>query len=120
MTQQNQISKRQKEEKLIARRNSYVSYIKKYPLFSTLLVLEEYENSEMYEECAIIRDAIKEYQLEYGSKLPKGLSFPTSVEAYRAKAHQDMMKNFNIVVEESAAKEKAKLIKLNLPVKDGL
>lgn len=119
MTKQNQISTQQKEEKLIARRNSYVSFIEKYPLYSTLLVLEEYEKNEFYEECAIIRDAIKDYRVKYDSKSPKDLSFPTSLEVYKGKEHQSMLKKFDIVVEDNLAKEKAKLIKLNLPVKNG-
>lgn len=82
------------------------------------MVLKDYENEELYEECAIIRDALIEFRDKYSSKFPKGLKFPTSVEEYQSKECQDVMKKLNI--EEKSAKEKATLIKLNLPVKDGL
>lgn len=107
---------RQKEKNLTARRDSYVSYMVKYPLYSTLLVLEEYEGKELYEECAIIRDAITEYRIKHGSELPRELIFPTSIKMYRGKAHQDMLEKLDIVIEDKLAKEKAKLIKINLPV----
>lgn len=120
MTRQNQISTEQKEERSIARKNSYISYIEKYPLYSTLLVLEEYEGDELYEECAIIRDALTEYRDKYKEKFPKDMVFPTSVVMYKDNKHQDMMNRLNIIVKEEDAKEKAKLIKLNLPLDNGL
>ena len=113
---QNQVLTGQKDEKLTARRKSYVSYIERYPLYSTLLVLKDYEDEEYYEECAIIRDAITEYREKYASKLPKDLMFPISVSQYKNKSHQSLMNRLGLVVEENTAKEKATLIKLNLPL----
>lgn len=117
MTEPKQPLIKQKEAKSIARQGEYFSYIEKYPLFSTLLVLEEYENKEMYLECALIRDAILDYKSKYESHLPKDLKFPTHISTYRGKEHQEMLTRFGINVEESFAIEKAKLIKINLPVK---
>ena len=120
MTEQNQISTQQTDEKSTVRRKSYLSYIERYPLYSTLLVLKDYEESENYEECAIIKGALEDYKEKYSSKFPKDLKFPMHLSSYNDKGHQDMMKRLNIVVEEKTAKEKATLIKLNLPVEDGL
>lgn len=113
---QNQISTEQTEEKSVSRRKSYLSYIRRYPLYSTLLVLKDYEDQELYEECAIIRDALKEYRDTDASKFPVGLSFPMHINVYNEKSCQDALKAMNIIVEEKTAKEKATFIKLNLPV----
>lgn len=99
---------------------SYLSYIERYPLYSTLLVLKDYEDAELYEECAIIKNALENYEVKYKSKLPKELIFPMHVSDYNSKPYQDMMRKLDITVEEKLAKEKATLIKLNLPVKNGL
>lgn len=113
----NQILTPQKEQTLIARKNSYISYIEKYPLYSTLLVLKDYEDEELYEECAIIKNALDEYKTKYEKQLPKEVVFPTNITAYTGKQYQDMVRRCNIVVEEKVAKEKATLIKLHLPIK---
>lgn len=120
MTQQKQTLKKQRGEQSTARKNSYIKYIEKYPLYSTLLVLKEYEDSELYEECAIIRDAITDYKEKYKKTLPTDLDIPTHVEQYLGDSHQNMMQRENMVVEEKVALEKATLIKLNLPIKNGL
>ena len=90
--------------------------MERYPLYSTLLVLEEYEKNEIYEECAIIRDALKKYKDKYESKFPNGLKLPMHASVYRGKKCQDMMEKYGIAVEEKEAKEKATLIKLKLPL----
>lgn len=81
-------------------------------------MLKDYEDEEFYEECAIIRDAIKDYKEKYASKFPKELVFPVSVSQYKDKSHQSLMERLGLVVEEKSAKEKATLIKLNLPVNE--
>lgn len=116
MTKQNQISTQQKDEKSIARINKYISFIERYPLYSILLVLEEYTYLELYEECAFIRDALNEYKERYENKISKDMKIPTHISEYREKSHQDMLERLNIVVDEEVAKEKAELIKLNLPI----
>lgn len=90
--------------------------MERFPLYSTLLVYKEYEDKELYEECVIIRDALKEYKLKYTGKIFEGMSIPTHISEYESKEHQDTLKRLNIVVEEKTAREKATLIKLNLPV----
>jgi hypothetical protein len=84
------------------------------------LVLQEYEDQELYEECAIIKSAIEDYKSKYENKIPKEIGFPTQLSTYMSKEHQDTLKKYNINIEEESAKEKATLIKLNLPVKNGL
>lgn len=101
---------------MIARIKSYLSYIERYPLYSTLLVLKDYEDSEMYEECSLIMDALKNYKVKHEDKLPEEVNFPMHISDYWSKPYQDMMKRLDITVEEKLAKEKATLIKLNLPV----
>ena len=110
-------SQTKKEDLSATRRKAYVSYIERFPLYSTLLVLKDYEDSAMYEECAIIRDALLEYEEKYVSKFPEKIKFPMHLTAYQGKEHQDMLISMKIIVEEKVAREKATLIKLNLPVK---
>ena len=110
---------------MIARKQAYISCIKRYPLYSTLLVLEEYENKELYEECAIIKKALDEYNetkvnTEKVNKITGPITFPTSLRDYEGKNFQKVLESYNIKVEEKSAKEKATLIKLKLPVKNGL
>ena len=80
-------------------------------------MLKEYEDAEYYEECAIIRNALQDYKDKYANKFPKELNFPMHISEYKAKAHQDIMRKLDIVVEDKLAKEKATLIKLNLPIR---
>ena len=110
----------QKVIPLTVRRDKYISFLKKYPLYSTLMVLKDYEDSEQYEECAIIMSALTKYKAEQNNKIPTDVKFPTHLDMYNGKPYQDMMKKLNIEIEEKSAKEKATLIKLNLPVKNGL
>jgi len=106
---------------LTARKDAYISCIEKYPLYSVLLVLEEYSNKELYEECAIIKKALDEYNstkvgTQKISDITGPIVFPTSLVGYNSKNFQKILKDYNIVVEEKSAKEKATLIKLKLPV----
>ena len=88
-------------------------------MYSTLLVLKDYEDLEFYEECAIIRDALKKYKQKYESKFPKNLKFPMHLSMYNDNAFQKIMEKLNMTVEEKKAKEKAALIKLKLPITSG-
>jgi hypothetical protein len=99
-----------------SRKRSYVSYIERFPLYSTLIVLKEYEGLALFEECAIIRDALIEYKDKYSSNFPEGLNFPMHLSVYKDAEHQGILEKMGIVVDEKVAKEKATLIKLNLPV----
>lgn len=108
------------EVKSTARRETYVTFIERYPVYSILLVLKEYEDKELYEECAIIKNALEDYKDKYKTKIPKDVNFPTHISVYNGEKHQQMLRKFNIVVEEKFAKEKAKLIKIKLPIKNGL
>lgn len=85
-------------------------------MYSTLLVLKDYEEQELYEECAIIRDALIEYRDTDASKFPKELKFPMHITSYNEKSCQEVLESMDIIVEEKTAKEKATFIKLNLPV----
>lgn len=105
---------------MTARIDKYIYYLEKYNIYSTLLVLDEYEKEERYEECAIIRDALKKYKKRFDNKFPKGVSFPTSMDMYRSRENLDLMKRLNISIDYKSAKDKAKLIKINLPIKNGL
>lgn len=121
MIRQKQILTEQKEEKSTARKEAYISCIERYPLYSILLVLEEYSRKEWYEECAIIKAALDEYNLtkvniKKVNDITGPIIFPTSLDGYKEKKFQDVMKKYDIVVEEKIAKEKATLIKLKLPV----
>lgn len=117
--QQNLTSTPQKEQTSIAskRKSSYMYYLESYPLYSTLMVLKDYEDEELYEECAIIKNALEEYKDKYQTQLPKEVVFPTHVNDYKGKAYQEMIQRYNITVEDKVAKEKATLIKLKLPVR---
>lgn len=121
MTQQNQISIQQKEVNSNARVESYLSYIKKYPLYSTLLVLEEYEGLELYEECAIIKKALDEYNRTRVNKVEVtkwtgDIEFPTKLSVYKSDKFQKVLEGYNIKVGSKEAKDKATLIKLKLPL----
>jgi hypothetical protein len=109
-----------KEVPSIARRDKYISFLERYSLYSTLLVLKDYEDTEQYEECAIIFSALVEFKSRYDNKIPTDVKFPTHLDMYNEKPYQDMMERLNIKIEEKSAKEKATLIKLNLPVKNEL
>lgn len=87
-------------------------------MYATLLVLEEYEKTELYEECAIIRDALTDYKNNYRNQFPKEIKFPMHASEYRSKSCQDMLEKHNLTIEDKVAKEKATLIKLNLPLTD--
>ena len=122
MTQQKQTLTKQKEAKSTARKQAYISCLERYPLYSTLLVLDEYEGKELYEECAVIKKALDEYNntkvnIETVNKLTGPLIFPTRLEEYKEGKFQKILQDYNIIVEEKSAKEKATLIKLKLPVK---
>ncbi len=99
-----------------SRKRSYVSYIERFPLYSTLIVLKDYEDLSLFEECAIIRDALTEYKDKYSANFPEGLSFPMHISVYKEAAHQGVLEKMGITVDEKVAAQKAKLIKLNLPV----
>lgn len=118
MTEQKQILTQPKEVKSIARIKSYISYIEKFPLYSTLIVLDEYEQDENYEECAIIKKALDEYN-KTQFKVSK-ISSPTRLIDYKGEKFQNILKKHNIVVDEKHAQEKATLIKLKLPLTNGL
>ena len=114
---------KQKEDKSIARKKSYLKYLNKYPLYSTLLVLKDYEDKELYEECSIIKKALDEYneiQIKgvVANKIPdEDIYLPTKLSSYKDEKFQAILKRYGAEVEEKVALEKAKLIKLNLPVK---
>jgi hypothetical protein len=100
---------------------SYLSYIKIYPLYSTLIVLEEYEGLELYEECANIKKALDKYNSTVvnskgATKYTGKINFPTKLSDYQSESFQKMLKRYNIKVEEEEAQEKATLIKLKLPL----
>ena len=80
------------------------------------MVLKDYEDNEWYEECAIIKNAINEYQ----KNLPESVEIPTHISIYRENKFQKMLEASNIIIEEKVAEEKATFIKLKLPVKNGL
>lgn len=120
MTGQKQVSISLKEKISSARVSSYLKCIEKYPLYSILLVLDEYEKRELYEECFFIKKALDEYN---NSKIKKHkniigpIDFPTSISDYRKPSFQKVLEKGKIIVEEKLAKEKATLIKLKLPIK---
>lgn len=121
MIKQRQISTEQTEEKLIARKDKYISCLERYPLYSMLLVLDEYVKKEWYEECAIIKKALDEYNItQVNTKKAQDITgpivFPTSLEGYNSKKFQSLLKKYDIIVDEKTAKEKATRIKLKLPV----
>jgi hypothetical protein len=121
LTQQKQTSPQQKEANSIARVESYLSYIERYPLYSTLLVLEEYEGLELYEECVTIKKALDKYNStvlnrEGVTKYTGKIEFPTKLSDYQSESFQKMLKGYNIKVEDKEAQEKATLIKLKLPL----
>jgi hypothetical protein len=84
-----------------------------------LLVLKDYEDQELYEECALIRDALKEHRDKYSKLQPSEMLTPRHINEYESEHHQKMLHKFGIKTDDKAAKEKAKLIKLKLPV-DGI
>lgn len=121
MIEQKQILTKQTEQKLTARKQAYISCIERYPLYSILLVLDEYVKKEWYEECAIIKKALDEYNItKVNTKKVNDITgpiiFPTSLDGYNSEKFQKVLQQYNISVEEKAAKEKARLIKLKLPV----
>ena len=121
MTQQKQTLPQQKEVNSNARVESYLSYIQRYPLYSTLLVLEEYEGLELYEECATIKKALDKYNCTVVNrvgitKYTGKIEFPTKISQYQSKSFQKILEGYNIKVEEKEAQEKATLIKLKLPL----
>lgn len=121
MTEQKQILTKQREKRLTARKKEYLSCIERYPLYSVLLVLSEYSNKEWYEECAIIKTALDEYNTtKVNTKKIKDITgpiiFPTSLDGYKSQNFQKVLRDYNIIVGEKVAKEKATLIKLKLPV----
>lgn len=106
-----------KKEELIAnRQKSYESYINRYPLYSVLMVLEDYENTSNYEECAIIRDALLEYKRKHVDGLSFKIEFPTHISQYLSKEYQDTLLSLKITIDEELARDKAIIIKTNLPV----
>jgi len=84
------------------------------------MVLKDYEYSEQYEECAIIMEALTEYKDKYKSSLPKNLKFPSSVEEYEGVGHQKLLEKLDITVGKRLAQDRARIIKLNLPIKNEL
>lgn len=52
------LEKQKEKTKLTVREQKYFSYIEKYPVLATLMVLEEYEKQEEYRECAMIKNAL--------------------------------------------------------------
>lgn len=120
MTQKQKLTLQKNGESWIARRKGYISCIEKYPLYSILLVLEEYVSKEFYEECALIKEALDEYnetKVKKNQHILGDILFPTSLEEYKSQRFQTVLKNYNIIVEDKQAKEKATLIKLKLPLK---
>lgn len=81
-----------------------------------LLVLKDYEDQELYEECALIRDALKKHRDEHSKFQPSEMITPKHINEYKSEKHQKILHKFGIKVDDKAAKEKAKLIKLKLPV----
>ena len=109
---------RQTENKSIARKKSYLKYLNMYPLQSTLIVLKEYEESQLFMECSIIKKALDEHKEKAIDSLPAGLKiYPTNLEMYNSKEIKDFFTKNNLSVNEKSALNKAKLIKANLPVK---
>lgn len=105
----------------MSRKEKYISFIKSYPIKATLLVLDEYEKKELYEECAIIKKALDEYNdTQVNTKkvtdIVGKINFPTSLSKYNSQEFQKILQDYNIIVEDKSAKEKATLIKLKLPV----
>lgn len=102
--------------KNVNRKNSYISFLEKYPLCSTLMVLKEYEGKELYEECAVIKNALEEYRDRYIEELPKNVVFPLHLSVYKSKKYQDKMKELDIEIKQDVLEDKANLIKLHLPI----
>lgn len=120
MIQKQQLKLQKNGETWIARRKGYISCIEKYPLYSILLVLDEYVSKEFYEECIIIKEALDEYnetKVKKNKHLIGDIIFPTNLTEYKGLKFQKQLLDSNIVVEDSQAKEKATLIKLKLPLK---
>lgn len=117
------VSKSQKEQNLIARKNKYLKYLSDYPLYSTLLVLKDYEEEEKYEECYIIKSALDDYNTFkikgiINDKIQEEeILLPTHINQYYSKTYQKILNKYGIEVEEEDAKKKAKRIKINIPVK---
>lgn len=113
----------QKELKSNVRKDSYLKYLNKYPLYSTLLILKEYEDKEMYEECSIIKKALDEYNEikikgVVNKKMPfEDITLPTHISTYKTDKFQNLLRKYGAEVDEKEAKEKAQLIKINLPIK---
>lgn len=117
--EQNQVSIQPQEQQsshVTNRKNKYLSYIEKFPYYSTLMVLDDYEKQEIYEECAVIRDAITDYMEKYKDKLPN-IKFPRHLSEYEGVEHQSLLESKNIIVENKFARDKARLIKIQLPLR---
>lgn len=88
-----------------------------------LLVLDEYEKREYYEECAIIKEALDEHNSNFMKEVrsvSKNIPFPTNLVDYESEKFQKILDKYGVVVTKKVAKEKATLIKLKLPIKNGL
>ncbi len=82
------------------------------------MVLTEYEDLELYEECAIIKKALEEYESKYvKNKITETIIFPFHLREYNSKAYQDQLLDLNIEVKKETARDKATLIKLRIPIK---
>ena len=79
-----------------------------------MLLLDEYEKNEMYEECKIIKDALDDYFEAYGQSLAKDVMLPTNMAMYLSEKNQDMLKKYNINIDEAVARENAIKIKKEL------
>ena len=90
-----------KSKVMTAREQSYLSYLEKYPVLATLMILEDYEKEEKYEECAVIKRA-----------LDKKGDFTKSSQYYSSKEFTPTSLNR----ENKTARKKANYIKLKLPL----
>lgn len=117
--QQTQKSTLQKEQtsNVDNRRKSYLKYLDRYPIYSTLIVLKEYEDRELYEECGIIKKALIDFKEQYRDSIPKDIKFPMHLSEYQSRENQEFMLANKIKVDDKNAKETAKLIMLNIPIK---
>lgn len=108
---------KQMEDKLTARKNSYLRFLNLYPLHSTLLVLKEYEDKELYLECNIIKKALEEHRDKVKDKFPLGFDFPLRLETYNNEKNRSLLLEHDLLVDEKSAEKRARIIKSNLPIK---
>lgn len=101
------------------RANQYLSTIGRYPLYALLLVLDEYEEDQYFEECAHIKKAIDLYNKEYEEEMGEDISslLPTSLKEYESEAFQATLRKVDLlVVTREYAQDKAEIIKSKIPV----